>query len=235
MLSKRKNELVVKKKLQEGHRERLRQRFLQGGLDSFLDYEVVELLLTLGTPRRDCKSIAKEIIKKFGNLCNVLDASQEDLQEIYGVGPNNIFGLKLFQAISERYTGEKIQKKEILNNPKAVFDYLKNLIGKEKKESFVVISLNSKNQLVKINKISLGTVDANIVHPREVFQAAIKNLATQIIIAHNHPSGSLEPSPEDIALTRQLSEASLILGIPLIDHIIVTNKEYLSMKEHNFI
>lgn len=95
----------------EGHRKRLRLRFLQGGLDAFLDYEIVELLLTLGTPRRDCKQMAKAAIKKFGGLRQVLDASIDELQGIKGIGPMNAFGLKLFQAISERYTRERIEKK----------------------------------------------------------------------------------------------------------------------------
>ncbi len=218
-----------------GHRKRLRKKFLQGGLDSFLDYEIVELLLTLGTPRKDCKPIAKKVIKKFGNLCGVLDASPEDLQDIHGIGLSNIFGLKLFQEISERYTKEKISKKATLNNPEAIFDYLKSSIGKEKKENFVMLSLNSQNQLIGINKISTGTISASLVHPREVFYPAIKNLATQIILAHNHPSGNPEPSPEDVAITRQLEEVSQIINIPIIDHIIVTSRKYLSMKKQGLI
>ena len=94
-----------------GHRSRLRQRFLMGGLDSFLDYEIVELLLTLGTPRKDCKAIAKEAIKKFGGLREVLDAPLTELQEMNGIGPNNAFGIKLFQAIAERHAREQISEK----------------------------------------------------------------------------------------------------------------------------
>jgi len=115
---------------QEGHRERLRKRFLQGGLDGFLDYEIVELLLTLGTPRKDCKAVAKEAIKRFGGLKNVLDADPEELQKIKGIGPNNIFGLKLFQAINERYTKEKIDRRVPLTSPPLVVDFLRNKIGR---------------------------------------------------------------------------------------------------------
>ena len=118
----------------EGHRKRLRERFLQSGLDGFLDYEVVELLLTLGTPRRDCKQPAKEALNKFKNLISVLDAKTEDLQKIKGVGPSNVFGIKLFKAISERYSKEKIESKVLLNSPEKIFEYLKEKIGKEKKE-----------------------------------------------------------------------------------------------------
>lgn len=218
-----------------GHRGRLRQRFLQSGLDAFLDYEIVELLLTLGTPRRDCKSIAKKAIKKFKGLRGVLDAPPEDLQEIDGIGSSNIFGLKLFQAMSERYAREHVSERIVLDSPKAVFDYLQSSIGRETKENFVMLSLDSRGQLIKINKISVGTLNASLVHPREVFQTAIKNLAAQIIIAHNHSSSNPQPSPEDIALTRRLEEASRIVGIELVDHIIVTADKYVSMKEQNLI
>lgn len=218
-----------------GHRGRLRHRFLQSNLDAFLDYEVVELLLTLGTPRKDCKQMAKEAIKRFKGLRGVLDASPEDLQEVYGIGPSNIFGLKLFQAMTERYSREQISEKIILDNPKAVFNYLQKFIGREMKEHFVMLSLDTRNRLIKINNISVGTLNASLVHPREVFEPAIKNLAAQIILAHNHPSGSSQPSPEDIALARRLTEVSRIIGIELIDHIIVTSNSFVSMKEQNLL
>src|SRR3989344_7276220 len=112
-----------------GHRKRLRNRFLQAGLDGFLDYEIVELLLTLGTPRKDCKQMAKTAIKEFGGLRGVLDASLEELQKIKGIGPSNVFGVKLFQAIAERYSREKILKLVKLDSPKAVADYLRQKIG----------------------------------------------------------------------------------------------------------
>lgn len=193
-----------------GHRGRLRQRFLQGGLGSFLDYEIVELLLTLGTPRKDCKAIAKEAIKKFGGLRGVLDSSPEELQQIKGIGPSNIFGLKLFQAVSERHAEEQILKKITLDSPTAVSNYLQKSIGREKKENFVLLSLGARNNLIKISNISVGTLNASLVHPREVFGPAIRNLATQVVLAHNHPAGNPEPSGEDEAVTRQLVDAGKI-------------------------
>lgn len=133
-----------------GHRKRLRDRFLQGGLDGFLDYEIIELLLTLGTPRRDCKQIAKEAIERFKGLRGVIDVSPEELQQIRGIGSMNIFGLKLFQAISERCAKEKIPKKILLTSPQDVVSYLREKLGKEKKEHFLILSLDSKNGLKKI-------------------------------------------------------------------------------------
>jgi len=218
-----------------GHRERLRKRFLQGGLNSFLDYEIVELLLTLGTPRKDCKQMAKDAIKEFEGLRGVLDATLEELQKIKGIGLANAFGVKLFQAVSERYSREQIPKKITLNSSAAVAKFLQKFIGREKKENFVMLSLDTRNNLVKISDISVGTLNASIVHPREVFKEAIQASAAQIIISHNHPSGNPEPSPEDVALTRRLEEAAKIFGVELLDHIIVTRDKFSSLKEQGLI
>lgn len=219
----------------EGHRKRLRERFLQSGLDGFLDYEIVELLLTLGTPRKDCKQMAKEAVKKFGGLQGVLDASVKELQRINGIGPSNAFGIKLFQAVSERYAKERISQKIKLDSSRAVAEYLQRSIGREKKEHFVMLSLDSRNYLIEIHNISVGTLTASLVHPREVFREAIKVSAAQIIISHNHPSGDPEASPEDVALTRRLEEAAKIVGIELLDHVIVAGNKFSSLRERNLI
>ncbi len=216
-----------------GHRSRLRQRFLQGGLNSFLDYEIIELLLTLGTPRIDCKPIAKAVMKKFKNLKHVLDASPDELQEIKGIGSSNIFGLKLFQAISERYAKDKIPVKQSLTSPVAVAEFLKEKYGREKKEHFISIMLDSRNNLIDICDISTGILDSSLVHPREVFEPAIKNLAAHIILAHNHPSGDLHPSTEDIKITQRLASVGEMAGIDIIDHIIVSSNGFVSLKERN--
>src|SRR3989338_1186386 len=218
-----------------GHRGRLRKRFLQSGLSGFLDYEIIELLLTLGTPRRDCKPIAKEVIKKFGNLKDALDASSDQLQKIKGIGPNNIFGLKLFQAVAERYAKEEMIRKIKFTSPESIATYLQKIIGKDKKEQFVLLSLDSRLQLIKISYVSMGSVNSTVVHPREVFKEAIDNLAANIIIAHNHPSGDAEPSPEDVALTRRLVDSANILGIKILDHIIVTRDSFVSLNTKNLL
>jgi len=218
-----------------GHRQRLRDRFLQGGLDGFLDYEIVELLLTLGTPRKDCKQMAKEAIKMFGGLQGVLDASFDELQRIKGIGPSNAFGIKLFRAISEKYARVKIPKKILLDSPQAVVNYLREKIGKEKKEHFVILSLDSRNYLIRENIVSVGTLNASIVHPREVFKEAIDARAASVIVAHNHPSGDPEPSEGDLLTTKGLVEAGKILEIEVVDHIIVTSNSFLSFKERKLL
>jgi len=218
-----------------GHRKRLRTKFMEAGLDGFLDYEIVELLLTLGTPRKDCKEIAKEAIKKFKGLRGVFEASVEELREIKGIGPLNMFGLKLFQAISERYAKEKIPLKISINSPKEVVNYLREKLGREKKEHFMILSLDSRNHLINANNVSIGTLNANLVHPREVFAEAIKNKAVSVILVHNHPSEDSEPSEDDLKITKRIVEAGKILGIEIVDHIIVTKNGFLSFKDKELI
>lgn len=218
-----------------GHRQRLRMRFLQSGLEGFLDYEIVELLLTLGVPRKDCKQMAKQVIKKFGGLRGALDATVEDLQQIKGIGAQNSFGLKLFQAISERYAKEKIPNKILLDSPKVVADYLREKIGKTKKEHFMILCLDISNNLIKPSNISIGTINASLVHPREVFKEAIQASAVRVILAHNHPAGNLTPSKEDVKITKNLVAAGKIIGIDVLDHIIVSGIGFCSFKEKDLI
>jgi len=225
---------VSKKHIGEGHRKRLRERFLQSGLDGFLDYEIVELLLTLGTPRKDCKQPAKEAVAKFKRLTSVLDASIEELQQIKGIGPSNSFGLKLFQAVSERYAKEKLSPNTILNSPQRVFEYLKEKIGREKKEHFVLICLDIRNNLI-IEDVSIGILNASLVHPREMFKKAILNSSAHVVIAHNHPSGDPTPSEEDVVTTKRLVEAGKILGIVVTDHIIIGKSNFTSLRQKGYI
>lgn len=213
----------------EGHRKRLREKFLESGLDGFHDYEIIELLLTLGTPRKDCKDPAKEAINKFKGLQNVLDASLDDLQQIKGIGPSNAFGIKLFQAISEKYSQEKLTSSVMFNSPQMIFEYLKERIGKEDKEHFVVMFFDTRNKLI-VDEVSVGTLNASLVHPREVFSNAIAKHASHVVVAHNHPSGDAEPSEDDINTTRRLIEAGKIIGISVIDHIIVSKNNFISLK-----
>jgi len=229
-----KNQNHKKKLTNEGHRKRLREKFLDSGLSGFLDYEVIELLLTLGTPRRDCKQPAKEALLKFKSLTKVLDSTVEELQQIKGVGPSNVFGIKLFHAIFERYSKEKIQPDILLNSSSSIFNYLREKIGREKKECFVVLCFDTKSRLI-VDEVSIGTLNASLIHPREVFNLAVKNHTSHIIVAHNHPSGDPTPSPEDIATTKRLVEAGKILGITVVDHIVVTNNSYSSHKEMGLI
>ena len=218
----------------EGHRKRLREKFIEAGLNGFLDYEIVELLLTLGTPRKDCKQMAKEAIKKFKNLKGVLDADIIELITIKGIGRSNALGLILFKAIYERYSKEKISSKLLLNSSKLVAEYLQTKIGNKKEEHFTILYFDTRNKLIN-EEISIGTLNASLVHPREVFKKAIKDNVAQIIIAHNHPSGDFKPSDQDISTTNRLVEAGKLVGISVIDHLIITSDKYFSFKENSII
>ena len=223
------------KHIGDGHRKRLRDRFLKSGLDGFLDYEIVELLLTLGTPRKDCKQMAKVAIKSFRGLRGVLDATLDDLQTIKGIGPSNGFGVKLFQAVSERYAKEKILPKIPLTSPREIADYLREKLGREKKEHFVSVMLDAHNNLIGFRDISTGILNESLVHPREVFEPAIRQLASYVVIAHNHPSGDLEPSIEDVKLSHRLVSVGELTGITVLDHLIVSSEGYVSLKEKGLL
>jgi DNA repair protein RadC len=214
-----------------GHRRRLRERFLQSGMEGFHDYEIIELLLTLGTPRRDCKQMAKEAVKECKGLRGVLDASTEELQRINGIGPANSFGIKLFQAVAERMAKEQIPKKLDLKSELLIVDYLQKTIGREKKENFIALYLDSHEGLIESRIISVGILNSALVHPREVFEPAITLHAASIIVAHNHPSGSAEPSGDDREITKSLVETGRILNIEIRDHIIIAKAEHFSFRQ----
>ncbi len=224
-----------KKDDNEGHRGRLRERFYKSGLMGFHDYEIVELLLTLGTPRTDCKTPARAAIKKFGSLKGVLNASSEQLDEIKGLGTKNTFGLQLVREASALYLKEKAREKPLAGSPTAVFNFLRQSLGGLPKEVFQVIYLNNANKIIEAEQLFQGTVDRSAIHPREVIAAALKNNATRLIFAHNHPGGSLRPSIEDKEITGRLKDACSAVGIEVLDHIIVTGDGYFSMREHGLI
>lgn len=213
----------------QGHRKRLRERFLNNGLNGFLDYEIVELLLTLGTPRKDCKQQAKILIKEFGSLKQVLDTDSSHLQNVNGIGPSNVFGLLLYKSLFEKYNLEKLQAQVTLDSPQLIYDFLREKIGNKKKEHFTILFFDSRHKLI-YDDVSIGTLNGSLVHPREVFNLAISHNASYIIVAHNHPSGDPTPSDEDINTTKRLIMAGKIIGITLADHLIVTNNNFISLK-----
>lgn len=217
---------MINTQKREGHRKRLRDKFLKRGLEALHDYEIIELLLTLGTPRKDCKQQAKEAIKKFKGLRGVLEASIDYLQEIKGIGPINAFGIKLFQELAEKYLKEKvINQKLLLKSSKAVFDYLFQSMQKEKKEVFKIFYLNDANKVLDIDEINYGTTDQIVIYRREIIKSAFKKNATRIIIAHNHPSGSLKPSESDIEITKKMKKSCDSVDIEILDHIIIGKNE----------
>ena len=218
-----------------GHRKRLRERFVKGGLTGFSDYEIIELLLSLGTPRRDCKRQAKEAIKRFKTLRGVLAASPEELQQIKGIGPHSAFGIKLVQEVAREFLREKIIDKPVYKSAQEMFDYLYHSMRDLKKEVLKVIYLNGQNQIIETADLFEGTVSSGSVSPREVIASAIKNNAVLLIFAHNHPSGNAEPSKSDKELTKDLVYAGSIMQIKVLDHLIIGNDRYFSFAGEGLI
>lgn len=213
-----------------GHRKRLREKFIKSGLSGFHDYEIVELLLSLGIPRRDCKQQAKEAIKRFKSLRGVLEASPEELHEIKGIGPHGVFGIKFMQELAREFLKEKLIDKTVYSSSKEIFDYLYHAMRGLKKEVFKVVYLNNQNQIIDIKDIFQGTVDGGYVYPREVMEGAIKYNAVSLVFVHNHPSGNPQPSDSDKVLTRDLVYAGGIMHIKVLDHIIIGDNKYYSFE-----
>jgi DNA repair protein RadC len=223
------------KKSREGHRARLRERFSRSGLSGLNDYEVVELILTLGQPRKDCKQPAKEAIRRFKDLRGVLEASPRELQEIDGIGPVNSFGIAFVREVSGEYLKKKAIGKVALNSEKAVLDHLYQSMGGFRKEVFKVLFLNSQNELLNEEDISRGTVNASAVFAREVMEAAIDHYATALIFVHNHPSGNTTPSQDDKAITRELVLASSVMNLKVLDHLIIGDNAHYSFAAQGLV
>ena len=188
----------------EGHRSRLRDRFIAHGLAGFSDAEVLELLLSFGTPRKDCKEPARELMKKYGSFSKVLDAPVTSLKQVKGVGPKNSFALHFIQAVAGYYLKERLYGKRYLHSSQEVKEYLLHSMRGLKKEVLTVIFLDSSHAIIDSKVIAEGTVNVNTVYPREIIKKGLEYHAAAIILAHNHPSGSLQPSAQDMKLTKML-------------------------------
>lgn len=219
----------------EGHRQRLRDKFLKSGLEGFHDYEIIELLLTLGQPRKNCKPLAKEALKKFGSLTSVLEAKPAELKEIKGIGDNNVFGLKIAQAVARRYLADRVIDKDFIRSSEEVLDYLKHNLRDRNKEVFIVIHLNGRNQILKMEEVFEGTLTTSAVYPREVVKRALDNDAAALVFVHNHPSGNPNPSQDDLTITKKLKEAANTIDISIHDHLIIAGNEVYSFADHGLI
>jgi DNA repair protein RadC len=218
-----------------GHRDRLRRKFLQGGLSGFLDYEIIELLLTVGTPRRDCKGPAREALREFKTFQGVLEAPPRELQRIRGIGPRNLFGIKLIHEVARRYLKDRMMSRSVCHSSKEVFDYLYHALRDLGREKFKVIFLDTKNRVIEEKTLFEGTVDSSAVYPREVIKDALRYEASALIFAHNHPSGDPEPSLSDKEITRDLVFAARVIQIRVLDHIIIGDNRYFSFADEGLI
>lgn len=213
-----------------GHRERLRERFIEAGPSALADYELLEVLLYRAIPRADTKPVAKALLERFGSFAEVFGAPTHLLQEVKGVGPSVAVDLKLVAAAAERMLKSEIKGRPILASWNQVLDYCRAAMAFEPREQFRILFLDKKNALIADEVQQTGTVDHTPVYPREVVRRALELSATAIVMVHNHPSGDPTPSRADIEMTKTVIETAKPLGISVHDHLIIGKKGYASMK-----
>jgi len=213
-----------------GHRERLRRRFRDGGADALPDYELLELILFRAAPRRDTKPMAKALIARFGTFAEALNAPEELLREVPGIGDAAIVELKLVRAAALRLMRGEVLERPVLSSWAQVLDYCRASMGFESKEQFRIIFLDKRNQIIADEVQQTGTVDHTPVYVREVVKRALELSATAIVLVHNHPSGDPMPSRADIEMTKQIVAAGKPLGVIVHDHIIVGKKGHASLR-----
>jgi len=215
--------------------ERPRERLQRIGVDNLSTQELLALVIEKGGKGQSVLTLAQNLLAHFGNLNNIKNASIEELKKIKGIGFATACKLQAAFKLGEKAELHLPKYGEKIEGPESVFSLLKNEIGDKKKESFYILSLTTRNNLISVDKVSTGTLSASLAHPREVFLPAIKNSASTVIIVHNHPSGDPQPSEDDLEITKRLLEAGKILGIHVIDHIIVTKTKYFSFKDKRLI
>ncbi|WP_408846170.1 RadC family protein [Acidocella facilis] len=215
----------------DGHRARLRGRFLTGGPEALADHELIEMTLFLALPRRDTKPIARALLARFGSYANAISAPVPDLLGIAGLGEAGVAALKLVQAASQRLAKAEVLYRPVLSNWDRLMEYLQAVLAREKIEQFRLLFLDNRNRLLADEPQAQGTVNHTPVYPREVVKRALEVNATAIILVHNHPSGDPSPSEEDIAMTREIKKAASALSVVLHDHVIVGNGRWLSFRK----
>lgn len=217
------------------HRERLRERFLKTGLEGFKEYEALELMLTWAIPRKDVKPIAKELIRKFGSLKAVVDASVEELTSVKGVKERTATFIRSLKELIVMYQRSRLREERRISSTGELLDYLDSAMSGLKDEQFRGVFLNSKNEIIADEVIHEGTVNQSAVYPRKVMERALHNKATAVIFVHNHPGGQCKPSPQDIRLTKELVRVARSLQITVHDHIIICRGGYFSFLERGMM
>ncbi|MDR3253657.1 MAG: DNA repair protein RadC [Endomicrobium sp.] len=218
-----------------GHRNRLRKKFVSEGFNSLADYEMLELALTYVLPRKDVKCLAKEMISKFGSLKQVFDAGTEELKKVKRISDYSVGFLLFLKKFASLYLSLDIKEKDILASPENVKDYLISTLSGEKVEKFYAIILNAGNRVVNCLEIESSTVSKALLIPRKIAETALKFRAVSVIIAHNHPGGTLKPSQNDINATVAVKKALESIEVLLLDHIIISHNNYFSFKEYNLM
>lgn len=220
-----------------GHRERIREKYLKNGINSFQEYEILELLLTYAIPRKDTKDLAKNLLKKFGSIEKVITAKKEELEEVEGLGKASISFLKLMGELPHIFYENSLRNTDIITikSKENLLKFLRSKIAFEKIEKFYVLYLSNSNELIAYDEKSYGTLDKSAVYPREIYKDVLKYDAKAIILAHNHPSGSAKPSKSDMDITKEISNGLKNFDALLLEHIIITENSYFSFLEEGLI
>lgn len=217
------------------HRQRLRDRFVEGGSKALPDYEMLELVLFRAIPRRDVKPLARHLLDTFGDFNRVISAPLERLLAVKGVGDAVALELKIIEAAAHRLSRARVMKAHVISSWDAVVDYCHTTMAHRTKEHFRVLFLDRKNTLITDEELGSGTVDHVPVYPREIVKRALELNASSLILVHNHPSGDPSPSEADILMTQQVSDAAQALGITLHDHLIVGQSREVSFRASGYL
>jgi len=217
------------------HRKRLRERFHKTGADGMHDYELLELLLTFSIPRRDVKPIAKKLIEEFGGLPGVLDADQEHLEKLVGLGAMSASLIRLVKELYASYLSETMKERDVLSSPDAVINFSRVKLSGLSYEVFMVVYINVKNEVIDYALLQEGTLDNVAVYPRRIIEAALSKHASGVILVHNHPSGNPLPSKEDKLLTKEIADTAFALDLRVLDHLIVGKQGYFSFMENKML
>lgn len=215
--------------------ERPRERFKRLGPEALSAQELLAVIISRGSPKMSVMKIAQELITTFGSINAVSRATIEELDAVPGIGLAKAIQIKACFELGKRQELEPERKEYHIENPQDVVDYIRKELRDKAKEHFKLILLDSRNKIIDIVNVSVGTLNASLVHPREVFEQAIKHHSASVVLVHNHPSGDCEPSDDDLAITKKLVESGKILSIEVIDHIIIGRNSYYSFKEKKLI
>ncbi|MHA1539769.1 MAG: RadC family protein [Alphaproteobacteria bacterium] len=216
----------------QGHRQRLRERFMKGGADAVADYELLELILFLTNPRKDMKPLAKELLNHFGSFNKIVTASPTELQKIKGIGETATATFKIIQAAAIKLSQEKIMNQHIFSSWKEIISYCRTSMAHSQVEQFRLIFLDAKNKLIKDEVQQEGTINETAIYPREIIKRALEVGAMGVVMVHNHPSGDPTPSKADIKMTKKVASIGAELGVTLHDHIVIATTGYFSFKEN---